>query len=203
MRWVHDQKVAYQDAMQRMDAYAREVYLSKTEIVWTLHHSSLYTYGSSFKDFQDLKALPAQSLYVRRGGDITYHGPGQFIVYPFLPLYVFNNDLHAYMGFLEDLLIDVCAYFSVKAFVVKGKTGVFTDKGKVGFIGVSSRRWISMHGLSLNITKETDRFFSHIKPCGLNNVQSVSLESHGIHVMNLESIFKEMFLKHYNKKKSR
>ncbi|HVZ93606.1 MAG TPA: lipoyl(octanoyl) transferase LipB, partial [Phycisphaerales bacterium] len=117
-----------------------------------------------------------------RGGDITYHGPGQLVVYPILDLNALNLNLHGYMRMLERIVIDVCAGFGVKTRCERGATGVWTgepgaDEGgaKIAALGVRVRRWVTMHGLALNVTTNLDHF-GLIVPCGLHGRAVTSLE---------------------------
>lgn len=104
-----------------------------------------------------------------RGGDITYHGPGQLVAYPILDLNALNLGLHAYMRLLEQAVIDTCAAFGVPTHRDPTATGVWTDKGdaKIAAMGVRVRRWISLHGLALNVTTNLPNF-QLIVPCGLH-----------------------------------
>jgi lipoyl(octanoyl) transferase len=104
-----------------------------------------------------------------RGGDITYHGPGQLVAYAILDLNALNLGLHAYMRLLEQAVIDTCAAFGVPTHRDPAATGVWTDKGdaKIAAMGVRVRRWISLHGLALNVTTNLPNF-QLIVPCGLN-----------------------------------
>lgn len=106
-----------------------------------------------------------------RGGDITYHGPGQLVAYPILDLNVLNLGLHEYMRLLEDVVIAVCARFGVETARDPGATGVWTVRdgmphAKIAAMGVRVRKWISMHGLAINVTTNLDHF-NLIVPCGL------------------------------------
>jgi lipoyl(octanoyl) transferase len=121
-----------------------------------------------------------------RGGDITYHGPGQLVAYPILDLNALNLGLHAYMRLLEQAVIDVCTRFGVAAHRDPAATGVWVTSpvserrsaqgqdGKIAAMGVRVRRWISLHGLALNVTTNLDHF-SLIVPCGLHGRLVTSL----------------------------
>jgi lipoyl(octanoyl) transferase len=120
-------------------------------------------------------ALAAAGVRVEqtdRGGDITYHGPGQLVAYPILDLNLLNLGLHKYMRLLENVAIDTCGRFGVVARRDAGATGVWVDHGdgspaaKICAMGVRVRKWVSMHGLALNVTTNLDHF-SLIVPCGL------------------------------------
>lgn len=124
-------------------------------------------------------ALEAQGVAVERtdrGGDITYHGPGQLVVYPILDLNVLNLGLHAYMRLLESAVIDTCAAFGVAARRDAAATGVWVGEpgAKVCAMGVRVRKWVSMHGLALNVTTHLGHF-DLIIPCGLKGRQVTSL----------------------------
>ncbi len=115
-----------------------------------------------------------------RGGDITYHGPGQLVVYPILDLSALNLGIHAYMRLLEDAVIGACARFGIEATRDPGATGVWTISGglpraKIAAMGVRVRRWVSMHGLALNVRTNLDHF-NLIVPCGLHGRAVTSLE---------------------------
>lgn len=166
MQWIYEESVGYTEALHRMDRYVCKVLQTDEPIVWVLSHPSVYTYGLS-AEREDI-TLPAPLVRVHRGGSITYHGPGQMVVYVFMPLKYFNNDLHRYVRFLEQSIIDFCALFNRKAFRIYGKTGVYTQEGKIGFIGVSARKWISYHGIAINIDACVKTFFQYIRPCGLD-----------------------------------
>lgn len=111
-----------------------------------------------------------------RGGDITYHGPGQLVVYPILDLQRLGQNLHAYMRFLEAVAIDVCARFGVEAQRDESATGVWVGGAKVCAMGVRIRRWVTMHGLALNVDPEM-RHFDLIVPCGLAGRSVTSLRA--------------------------
>ncbi|MBX3389049.1 MAG: lipoyl(octanoyl) transferase LipB [Phycisphaeraceae bacterium] len=114
-----------------------------------------------------------------RGGDITYHGPGQLVAYPILDLNSLNLGLHDYMRLLEETVISVCAKFGVETIRDPGATGVWTARkgspqAKIAAMGVRVRKWISMHGLAINVTTDLDHF-NLIVPCGLVGRQVTSL----------------------------
>jgi lipoyl(octanoyl) transferase len=109
-----------------------------------------------------------------RGGDITYHGPGQLVVYPILDLNLLNLGLHAYMRMLEQVAIDVCAAFGAEAERDPSATGVWAQGAKVCAMGVRVRRWVSMHGMALNVTTNLEHF-GLIVPCGLAGRRVTSL----------------------------
>lgn len=101
-----------------------------------------------------------------RGGDITYHGPGQIVGYPILDLREWKRDVVAYVRALEQVLIDAIATFGISAERVQGATGVWVNGAKVAAIGVHISRWVTLHGFALNVTTDLD-YFRYIVPCGL------------------------------------
>ncbi len=121
-------------------------------------------------DERQLAAVGAELFHVDRGGDITYHGPGQLVCYPILNLEDFHLGLKEYIHILEEAVIRVCASYGVKAGRVEKATGVWLDEGtpnerKICAIGVRSTHFITMHGLALNVNTDL-RYFSYIHPCG-------------------------------------
>lgn len=112
---------------------------------------------------------------VGRGGDITWHGPGQLVGYPIVDLEPLGRDLHRFLRLLEAVLIGALATFGVTALRVPGKTGVWVAGAKIASIGVAVRRWVSWHGFALNVAADLSGFAA-IVPCGLPGVEMTSLE---------------------------
>ncbi|MEE9193113.1 MAG: lipoyl(octanoyl) transferase LipB [Thermodesulfobacteriota bacterium] len=113
---------------------------------------------------------------VNRGGDITYHGPGQLVCYPIIDLKDHTKDVHKYLRTLEQIIIDVLLEFDIEARRIEGLTGVFIKNSKIASIGVGIKRWVTFHGLSLNINTDLS-YFDLIVPCGLNNNPVTSIKS--------------------------
>jgi len=113
---------------------------------------------------------------VNRGGDITYHGPGQLVCYPIIDLKGHTKDVHKYLRTLEQIIIDVLLEFEIEARRIEGLTGVFVKNSKIASIGVGIKRWVTFHGLSLNINTDLS-YFDFIVPCGLNNNPVTSIKS--------------------------
>ena len=135
--------------------------------------------------------LPHPVHRTNRGGQATYHGPGQLVGYPVLDLAVFRRDLHAYLRFLEDVLITLLDHHGVKGERVDGKTGVWVGNRKIASLGVGVRKWISMHGFAINICGDLAPF-QHITPCGLPGVEMTSLEAEGAKGVTVESCAQEV-----------
>ncbi len=144
------------------------------EILLLMEHHPVYTIGSG-GDQANLLDPKVQLLRTNRGGDITFHGPGQLVGYPLLHLSRFDCDLHRYLRFLEEVLLETAASFGVLAKRVNGKTGIWTERGKLASIGIGVRKWVSMHGFALNITGQLDGF-AVINPCGMVGCPMTSLE---------------------------
>jgi len=123
---------------------------------------------------KELEEKKIQFFEVDRGGDITYHGPGQLVGYPILNLERFKKDIHWYLRQLEQTIIETLEEFTLKPERIKGLTGVWIGKKKICAIGVKTTRWVTMHGFALNITTDLDHFHTII-PCGLQNSSITSL----------------------------
>jgi lipoyl(octanoyl) transferase len=147
-----------------------------------LEHPHVITLGSSshpehvLADPARLAELEVEVHETGRGGDVTYHGPGQLVGYPILDLKPDRKDLHRYLRDLEEVLIRVVASYGVEARRASGMTGVWTEEGKVAAIGVRiSSGWITSHGFALNVSTDLS-FFGTIVPCGIQDRGVVSLE---------------------------
>lgn len=149
-------------------------------------HPHVYTLGKSGKPENLLmaeallKEIDAQYYKINRGGDITYHGPGQLVMYPIFDLDHFFTDIHKYMRYLEESVILTLAEFGIKAGRVDGLTGVWIDGGtpqerKICAMGVKSSRWVTMHGIALNVNTDLN-YFNHIVPCGIADKSVSSME---------------------------
>ncbi len=141
-------------------------------------HPHVYTLGKSGEENhlllnnQSLKEKGVEFFKINRGGDITYHGPGQLVGYPILDLEQFFTDIHKYLRFLEQAVIDTLAEFGIQAGRYDGFTGVWIDADnpskarKICAMGVRCSRWVTMHGFALNINTDLN-YFNHIVPCGI------------------------------------
>ena len=151
-----------------------------------VEHPPVYTLGKSgdatnlLLSETALTARGATFVHIDRGGDITYHGPGQLVGYPILDLGYFFTDIHRYMRQLEETIIRTCADFGLSADRVPGRTGVWVGpdarglERKVCAMGIRCSRWVTMHGFAFNLNTDLG-FFSHIIPCGINDRGVTSL----------------------------
>ena len=142
-----------------------------------LEHEPVYTIGRTPDQSSLLGAahLPHPLFAINRGGQATYHGPGQLMGYPIIDLRRCGQDLHKYLRWLEQLLIEVLAEYGIAATRRESLTGVWVDDRKIASIGVGVRHWITMHGFALNVGGDLSPF-DHIVPCGINNVAITSME---------------------------
>jgi lipoyl(octanoyl) transferase len=142
-----------------------------------LEHDPVYTIGRS-PDRSSLRGathLPHPLVEINRGGQATYHGPGQLVGYPILDLRPRGQDLHRYLRGLEGVIIRALLECGVSATRREGLTGVWAGQRKIASIGVGVRRWITMHGFALNVVDDLAPF-EHITPCGIGGVQMTSIE---------------------------
>jgi lipoyl(octanoyl) transferase len=149
-------------------------------------HPNVYTLGKSGDERnllirkEDLPSIDATYYHINRGGDITYHGPGQLVVYPVLDLENFFTDIHQYMRMLEETVIQTLAEFDIAAGRMAGMTGVWLDAGltnarKICALGVKTSRWVTLHGLAYNVNTNLD-YFKYIVPCGIADKAVTSME---------------------------
>jgi lipoyl(octanoyl) transferase len=158
-----------------------------------LEHEPVYTMGRS-RDESSLREesiLPHPVHRTNRGGQATYHGPGQLVGYPVLDLSLFGRDLHDYLRFLEEVLIILLSRHGIAGGRMDGKTGVWVDERKIASLGVGVRKWVSMHGFAINICGDLSAF-NHITPCGLPGVSMTSLEAEGASGVTVESCAREV-----------
>jgi len=172
-----------------------------------VEHPHVYTLGKSgdmsnlLVDEAQLKAKKASFYKVNRGGDITYHGPGQIVGYPILDLDNFFTDIHKYLRFLEEMIILTLAEYSLKAQRSPGETGVWLDVGtpfarKICAMGVRASRWVTMHGFALNINANLG-YFDLMIPCGIRGKAVTSLNVELGKKTVDEAEVKEKLLKHF------
>lgn len=172
-RLTHDQGLAMQESA--VDAILAD---RQSDTIYLLEHEPVYTIGRlrDRSSLRDPASLPHPVVETNRGGQATYHGPGQLVGYPLLDLTKRGRDLHEHLRRLEDVLIRACAAFGVEAGRRDGLTGVWVGERKLASIGVGVRKWVSMHGFAINITRESLPPFFAITPCGIDGVTMSCLE---------------------------
>jgi lipoyl(octanoyl) transferase len=171
--------VPYETALAAMDARAAAIAdEAASECVWLLEHPPLYTAGTSASDDELLEPGRFPVFKTGRGGRYTYHGPGQRIAYVMVDLTPRGRDVRAYVAGLESWLIATLARLGVEVERRSGAVGIFVDGAKIASIGVRVRRWVTLHGVSLNVDPELSHF-AGIVPCGLQDTPVTSLAALG------------------------
>ncbi|MFC7356586.1 lipoyl(octanoyl) transferase LipB [Jejudonia soesokkakensis] len=172
-----------------------------------VEHPHVYTLGKS-GDFsnlliseESLASIGATFYKINRGGDITYHGPGQIVGYPILDLENFFTDIHKYLRLLEEMVILTLAEYGLNAERSKGETGVWLDVGtpfarKICALGVRASRWVTMHGFAFNVNSDLG-YFDHMIPCGIKGKSVTSLNVELGKTKVSEEEVKEKLLKHF------
>lgn len=163
------------------------------DTVLLLEHDPVFTIGRT-PDKTSLRAaesLPFPVIETNRGGQATYHGPGQLVGYLILDLNIIGRDLHAYLRRLEEDLIKLCGRFGVQAQSREGLTGVWVGERKLASIGVGVRKWVTMHGFALNVTAESLVGFNPIVPCGIQGVTMSCLADEANRLLSVEEVATE------------
>ena len=168
-------------------------------------HPHVFTIGKSGDEknlvipLENLSSIGASYHQINRGGDITYHGPGQVVVYPVIDLENFFTDIHQYMRTLEESVILTLKEFNIDAGRIKGLTGVWLDWNeekkarKICALGVKTSRWVTMHGLAMNVNTDLS-YFNHIVPCGIQDKAVTSLKKElnsDLDMKNVKEILKQ------------
>jgi len=187
VRWLGRMEFARALAVQEELAAKKKEDAALEDQLLLLEHEPVYTIGRT-PDRSSLSAkgrtgrgelgsahLPHPLFSINRGGQATYHGPGQLMGYPIIDLRRCGQDLHKYLRWLEQLLIDLLAEYDIAAQRRESLTGVWVENRKIASIGVGVRHWITMHGFALNVCGDLSPF-DHIVPCGINNVAITSME---------------------------
>jgi lipoyl(octanoyl) transferase len=189
VQWtISETPVAYPDAVAAMEARVAAIRAGEAaEQAWLVEHPPIYTRGTSADDDELLAPMRFPVFDSGRGGRFTYHGPGQRVVYVMLDLNGTERkaDVRAYVRNLEGWLIDTLADFSLLAFRREGRVGVWVDtprgEAKIGALGVRVRRWVTFHGISLNVEPMLDHY-AGIIPCGIGEFGVTSLVDLGLPV---------------------
>jgi lipoyl(octanoyl) transferase len=189
VRWLGRVEFAHALVLQEEIVARKRNDASMEDQLLLLEHEPVYTIGRT-PDQSSLSAtgsrptrdgelgaahLPHPLFAINRGGQATYHGPGQLMGYPIIDLRRCGHDLHKYLRWLEQLLIEVLAEYGIAAMQRESLTGVWVEDRKIASIGVGVRHWITMHGFALNVCGDLSPF-SHIVPCGIDNVAMTSME---------------------------
>jgi len=204
--WEYQEKLFQGIIDTKIDNRRNETSIITPNYFLFVEHPHVYTLGKSgdlsnlLLNESQLKQKGATFYKINRGGDITYHGPGQIVGYPILDLDNFFTDIHKYLRFLEEVIIKTLAEYGVKAERSKGETGVWLDVGtpfarKICAMGVRTSRWVTMHGFALNVNTDLG-YFDNIIPCGIRGKAVTSLEAELDKKIDLEDV-KSKILKHF------
>ncbi len=205
---VSDGLTSYEEALSFMEARVDAIHAGAAEeCVWLLEHPPLYTAGTSANpaDLTDPDRFPVYDA--RRGGQYTYHGPGQRVVYVMLDLNKRGRDIRAFVQSLEGWVIDTLSSFGLTGHIREGRVGVWIDRpdrpplpdgrmaeDKIAAIGIRLRKWISLHGISINVEPDLEHF-TGIVPCGISDYGVTSLVDLGLPVTmdDLDAALRQSF----------
>ena len=177
VRWLGRMEFADALALQEEIVAKKREDRSLGDELLLLEHEAVYTIGRTPDKSSLLGSahLPHPLFAINRGGQATYHGPGQLMGYPIIDLRRCSQDLHRYLRWLEQLLIELLADYGIAASRRESLTGVWVGQRKIASIGVGVRHWIAMHGFALNVCGDLSPF-NYIIPCGINNIAMTSME---------------------------
>ena len=171
------------------------------DILFFVEHPHVYTLGKSgdsnhlLKGLSELSNIDAEYIEIDRGGDITYHGPGQIVGYPILDLDRHFTDIHKYLRYLEEVIIRTCADYDIEAGRIEGLTGVWVGQKKLCAMGIRCSRWVTMHGFALNVNTDLS-YFQNIVPCGIQDKEVTSLSKFVGRKVDEDEV-KESIIKHF------
>ena len=196
---ISENLVDYDSAIEFMNSHINKMKKKQAkEILWFLEHNSIFTAGTSAKEIDQNIKNKNLIRYVGRGGQWTWHGPGQRVVYIMLDLKQREKDIKKYINNLEQWIILTLNFFNINATVQKGNPGVWVIKNnaffKIASIGVRITNWITWHGISINVNPNL-KSFEEIVPCGVQNgfVTSIKKEGKNISLNQLDKKLKENF----------
>ena len=195
MEWIKSRNpLDYKIALVRMEGIVDKIISGdEQETIWLLEHNEIYTAGTSTKDIHLKNVKGAPIIKTNRGGQLTFHGPGQRIIYLMVNLERFSYDIRKYVSFLEQLIMNTLYEFNISTHRWDKAIGVWTykqinsrkivnkERHKIASIGIRVRKKISFHGISVNINPNLD-FFDKIVPCGLENSKATSAKELGVKV---------------------
>lgn len=186
--------VSFADALAQQEEIVRRKQARPETVdeLLLLEHDPVYTIGRTpdRSSLRDADHLPHPLFQINRGGQATYHGPGQLVGYFLLDLRRYGQDLHRYLRWIETLLIELLAQHDIEARARAGLTGVWVGERKIASIGVGVRHWITMHGFALNVSGKLTPFDA-ITPCGIANVTMTSIEKETGEVLEVERMASE------------
>jgi len=204
--WDYQTKLLQEIVNTKIDNRRNDIKKDTENYFLFVEHPHVYTLGKSgdlsnlLLNEKQLAEKGATFYKINRGGDITYHGPGQIVGYPILDLENFFTDIHKYLRFLEEVIILTIAEYGIRGTRSDGETGVWLDAGtpfarKICAMGIRSSRWVTMHGFALNANVNLG-YFDNIIPCGIKGKAVTSMEAELGHKVNMEEV-KSKILKHF------
>ena len=213
VEWKHDKNlIDYKLAEDTMSKRVEDIISNrKTELIWFLEHDNIFTLGTSAKtsDFKSDVNIPMYQT--KRGGQITYHGPGQRIVYMMLDLRNGKKDIKQVVWNIEEWLILVLKDLGILGYRIPGMVGVWvkdpssvnvdgTHDKKIAALGLRIKKWVTFHGLALNVNPNLN-FFTDINPCGIHGKGVTSLHELGVNIKmaDVDKVFKQTFSKIFKK----
>jgi lipoyl(octanoyl) transferase len=196
--WDFQEKLFQEGVQRKINKRNGTEELNPENYLIFCEHPHVYTLGKSGEkehlllNQNELDQKNASFYHINRGGDITYHGPGQLVIYPIFDLEQFFTDIHKYMRFLEEAVIRTLSKFNVVGERSDGLTGVWLEPSsinarKICAMGVKSSRWMTMHGIGFNICTDLN-YFNHIIPCGIQNKDVTSLEKEISRTVTVEEV---------------
>ena len=196
--WDFQEKLFQEGVQRKINKRNGTEELNPENYLIFCEHPHVYTLGKSGEkehlllNQNELDQKNASFYHINRGGDITYHGPGQLVIYPIFDLEQFFTDIHKYMRFLEEAVIQTLSKFNVVGERSDGLTGVWLEPStinarKICAMGVKSSRWMTMHGIGFNICTDLN-YFNHIIPCGIQNKDVTSLEKEISRTVTVEEV---------------
>lgn len=194
--------IDYKEAWElQKEIFSQKLDGNSEDFLFLLEHPNTYTLGKTadrlhLKSSEDYLQENHISVYdIDRGGDITYHGPGQIVGYPIIDLNNWHKDTHKYLRALEEVIIKTCAEYNLKCERVPQYTGVWINNKKIAAIGIKISRWITMHGFALNVNTDLN-LFNGIIPCGIQDKKVTSLKNELQRDINLIEV-KEKLLNNF------
>lgn len=189
MEWIpFSGLIDYHNALKMMEQRLSDVIEGKKdEAIFLLEHQDVYTAGTSHHKNELINNNKIPVIYSGRGGKFTYHGPGQRVIYPILDLNKpeRQKDIKLYIRNLEQWIINSLSKVGLKAYTIKGMVGIWVDSdnipAKIGAIGIRVRKWVTYHGIAVNISTNLENY-SGIIPCGINNFPVTSLNKLGVEI---------------------
>jgi lipoyl(octanoyl) transferase len=211
--WEYQEDIFKKIIDQKIKNRSSDIKMETNNFLIITEHNPVYTIGKSgnisnlLLNDDEMKTQGIEYYKINRGGDITYHGPGQIMGYPILDLDNFFTDINLYLRKLEEVIINTLKSYDLEGFVIKGETGVWVKdnnglSNKVCAFGIRASRWVTMHGFSFNVNPELN-YFKNIIPCGIKDkgVTSVSeLKNSNIEMNEIKQILYKKFAESFGAK---